>query len=71
MERAESGRGLFKGTTSKFVWGVRKPRKITYIFIGTLPGFELGNIKLKLSLYLTKHHAMKTYGGVEVYARWR
>jgi hypothetical protein len=25
-----------------------------------------GNVKVKLSLYLVKHHAMKTYGGVEI-----
>jgi hypothetical protein len=24
-------------------------------------------IKVKLSLYLIKHHAMKAYGGVEIY----
>jgi hypothetical protein len=33
------------------------------------------DVKVKLSLYLTKHHAMKTYGGVDIYfhfgTRWR
>jgi hypothetical protein len=28
--------------------------------------YRLHNVKVKLSLYLTKHDAMKTYEGVEV-----
>jgi hypothetical protein len=33
-----------------------------------MPGIELGKVKVKvkLSLFLTKHHAMKTYWGVGV-----
>jgi hypothetical protein len=28
--------------------------------------FDINKVKVKLSLCLTKHHAMKAYGGVEV-----
>jgi hypothetical protein len=45
---------------------VVKPERRDKFAVGVDGKIVLRWVKMKLSLYLTKHHAMKTYWGVDI-----